>query len=91
MTSNDGIGGSIYNSRDNLIDDIMVVGMSIGIPPVADFAADNTDICEGNTINFTDNSTNTPTSWSWDFGDGNTSTQQSPSHLYSTAGTYTVV
>jgi PKD repeat protein len=30
-------------------------------------------------------------SWSWDFGDGNSSTQQNPSHNYSAAGTYTVV
>lgn len=28
--------------------------------------------------------------WSWDFGDGNTSTQQNPTHAYATAGTYTV-
>jgi gliding motility-associated-like protein len=30
-------------------------------------------------------------SWSWDFGDGDTSTAQNPSHAYTTAGTYTVV
>lgn len=29
-------------------------------------------------------------SWLWDFGDGNTSTMQQPSHLYSSAGSYTV-
>ncbi len=28
--------------------------------------------------------------WSWDFGDGNNSTAQNPSHNYATAGTYTV-
>jgi PKD repeat protein len=32
----------------------------------------------------------TATSWAWDFGDGNTSTDQNPVHTYATAGTYTV-
>ncbi len=40
--------------------------------------------------NFTDNSTGIYKSWSWDFGDGNTSLLQNPSHTYLTAGTYTV-
>jgi PKD repeat protein len=32
----------------------------------------------------------TITSWFWDFGDGNTSTLQNPSHIYTTPGTYNV-
>lgn len=39
---------------------------------------------------FTDASTNIPTSWLWDFGDGTTSTLPNPNHLYATEGTYTV-
>ena len=58
--------------------------------PVADFTADTTIITAGDTVNFTDLSTNTPTSWSWDFGDSAASTLQNPSHTYITAGTYTV-
>lgn len=42
------------------------------------------------TVQFTDASTGSPTSWSWSFGDGTTSTVQNPSHTYTTAGTYTV-
>ena len=42
------------------------------------------------TIQFVDSSANTPTSWVWSFGDGNTSTLQNPSHTYMTEGTYTV-
>lgn len=42
------------------------------------------------TVSFTDTTTNTPTSWLWNFGDGTTSTLQSPSHLYTTAGVFTV-
>jgi PKD repeat protein len=33
---------------------------------------------------FTDTSTNTPTSWLWNFGDGNTTTEQNPAHPYTT-------
>jgi CSLREA domain-containing protein len=43
------------------------------------------------TVNFTDTSTGNPTGWSWDFGDGGTSTQRNPSHTYSSADDYTVV
>jgi PKD repeat protein len=42
------------------------------------------------TVNFTDTSSNSPTSWLWDFGDGATSTVQSPSHIYTTVGLFTV-
>ncbi len=42
------------------------------------------------TVNFTDLSTGSPTSWSWNFGDGGTSTAQNPSHVYAAAGSYNV-
>ena len=42
------------------------------------------------TVQFTDQSTGTPTSWAWDFGDGATSNIHNPTHIYSTAGNYTV-
>lgn len=41
-------------------------------------------------VEFTDQSVGEITSWAWDFGDGGTSTEQSPSHTYNTVGTYTV-
>lgn len=60
--------------------------------PQAAFTAVN-EICLGNSITFTDQS-NAPNasvaSWSWDFGDGTTSTERNPSKTYTTAGTYTV-
>lgn len=58
--------------------------------PVAEFSGSPTTVCLGNSVSFTDASTNTPTSWLWDFGDGNNSTAQNPSHTYATAGTFTV-
>ncbi len=42
-------------------------------------------------VTFTDQSTNSPTAWSWTFGDTTSSTLQSPTHTYTAAGTYTVV
>lgn len=59
-------------------------------PVVADFYATPTYICEGDAVNFYDLSSGSPTGWYWDFGDGNTSTSQDPSHTYNTAGTFTV-
>lgn len=55
-----------------------------------DFVANNTAPCLGDQISFVDISSPTPTTWSWDFGDGNTSTDQFPNHTYATAGTYEV-
>ncbi len=45
---------------------------------------------DGGEVQFTDQSTNNPTSWSWTFGDNTTSTDQNPSHTYTVSGTYEV-
>ena len=60
--------------------------------PLADFVPDSTTACPGEGIQFTDASTPDTTliAWLWDFGDGNTSTQQNPVHAYSGPGLYTV-
>lgn len=42
------------------------------------------------TVTFTDLSTGSPTSWSWDFGDGATSTTRNPVHTYTTGGSFYV-
>jgi parallel beta-helix repeat protein len=42
------------------------------------------------TVTFTDTSTGDPDYWSYDFGDGSTSSAKNPSHTYRAAGTYTV-
>jgi uncharacterized protein (TIGR02145 family) len=61
-------------------------------PPVADFTIDQTSVYIGAEIQFTDKSTNNPESWSWDFGDGNTSSSssQNPLYTYLMLGNYTV-
>ena len=77
--------GSDTETRNNYI----TVSAS-GAAPVANFTADKTSITVGETVNFTDQSTNGPTSWSWIFGDGGTSSSPNPPHQYNTEGTYNV-
>jgi PKD repeat protein len=60
------------------------------LQPVADFTASRTNGIKPFTVDFTDNSQNPVTSWSWDFGDGGTSTEQNPYHTYTSNGKYTV-
>jgi len=60
------------------------------LEPTAKFEADRLTVLEGDTIHFIDRSRNDPSSWLWLFGDGNTSTDQEPAHVYNLAGTYTV-
>ncbi|MGC9355218.1 MAG: PKD domain-containing protein, partial [Mariniphaga sp.] len=59
-------------------------------PPAANFSGTPRNVPAGSSVQFTDMSTNNPSSWSWNFGDGGISTQQNPSHIYNATGTYTV-
>jgi PKD repeat protein len=58
--------------------------------PVAAFSGTPTTGPAPLTVQFTDESTGTPTSWDWDFGDTNTSTDQHPEHEYTAPGSYDV-
>ncbi len=61
--------------------------------PAAAFTADKTTGCFPLQVAFTDGSTansGTIATWFWDFGDGNTSTQKSPVHVYTGSGNFTV-
>ncbi|OQP64677.1 hypothetical protein A3860_18115 [Niastella vici] len=62
--------------------------------PTANFSANITTGCVPVNIQFTDLSTSTSgsiVSWQWDFGDGGTSTAQSPLHTYNNTGFYNVM
>lgn len=66
---------------------------SLAVAPQAAISAAVTTICEDVCINFTDASTNDPTSWSWSFPGSSTATSnaQNPTGIcYPTAGTYNV-
>jgi len=58
--------------------------------PVASFTVSPTSGDYPLLVAFSDTSTGEITEWSWDFGDGGTSTEQHPSHTYNIAGIYTV-
>jgi gliding motility-associated-like protein len=62
--------------------------------PRAQFSVTSRQGCGPLTVNFTDESTidgnDTVEEWLWDFGDGNTSTEQNPTHTYESVGIYNV-
>jgi PKD repeat protein len=65
----------------------------INKPPVADFIFTPAQPAAGQTVQFTDKSTDPDgkvVAWAWDFGDGTKSNQQNPTHVYQTAGTFEV-
>jgi PKD repeat protein len=58
--------------------------------PVADFWGTPLSGKAPLKVTFTETSKGSPTKWKWDFGDKTYSTEKSPAHTYSSAGTYTV-
>ncbi|AKB83211.1 cell surface protein [Methanosarcina barkeri 3] len=58
--------------------------------PAASFTASPTSGKRPLKVQFTDKSTNSPTSWKWSFGDGTYSTSKNPGHTYSKSGKYTI-
>ncbi len=66
------------------------VRVSEPAPPVAGFSAWPLAGRAPLEVSFADLSTGSPTSWLWSFGDGGTSTEQNPSHVYAAAGVYDV-
>jgi gliding motility-associated-like protein len=70
------------------------LGQSLHVyaPPLANFSADDTLGCASHITNFLDLSSSQAglSSWQWDFGDGNGSTQQFPTHTYLNNGTFNV-
>jgi PKD repeat protein len=62
------------------------------LPPVASFTLSDSSICAGESILFSDQSTNVPTSWNWAFVGGTppSSILQNPTVIFSNAGTFNV-
>ncbi|MEW6301935.1 MAG: PKD domain-containing protein [Verrucomicrobiota bacterium] len=66
--------------------------ITVAAPPpplVADFTASSLLGVAPLPVTFTDQSTGNPTSWTWSFGDGGTSTLRNPAHTYVLPGSYT--
>ena len=70
-----------FNCSDTITAEIVV-------HPTPESVFSNTTECEGFATEFTDESIGSIVDWQWDFGDGNTSTDQNPSNLYASEGNY---
>ena len=97
--SNPNIGGTPSTNSTTVTISALTYGQTLGssthvnsdnvLAPDADFTI-NTDGTTG-VVTFTDMSTNSPNAWAWNFGDGNISTLQSPTHNYAIkSGSHTV-
>ena len=88
----DRMRAAIMGVRASLLTSMACVPPVTASAPVADFTVSDSDICQGTTVSFTDNSSNSPTSWSWEFTGGtpSISTSQNPTVTYNTPGTYKV-
>ena len=75
-------GGSDSIVKEDLI--------TVRAVPTADFSANRTHGGAPLSVKFSDLSTGAPTSWSWSFGDGETSSEQEPEHVYAVPGIYNV-
>lgn len=69
---------------------VFLVSPVTATKPVASYISNVTSGSVPFSVQFLDSSLNSPTSWTWLFGDGGTSTNQNPTHTYTTSGDYTV-
>lgn len=86
--------GVNYYGNNLYLDNINIYNAISQTPqkPVADFVGSPTTVVVGNSVSFTDLSTNSPTSWAWNFAGGTpgSSTTQNPTITYNTVGQYSV-
>jgi endonuclease/exonuclease/phosphatase family metal-dependent hydrolase len=67
-----------------------ITSPSSQLGPIANFSIDKVVLNIGEVVHFTNNSQRA-SSYSWDFGDGNSSTETNPTHSYTKSGSYTIV
>jgi PKD repeat protein len=82
-------GSSASRADGTAAFDLPPICQEVFTPPTAAFSASEEVTCTG-IVAFTDESEDVPQAWLWDFGDGNTSSDQNPIHIYQDAGDYTV-
>jgi PKD repeat protein len=85
--------GDLGAGRVNFYKALQCAGANDSIPPTADFTANKLNIYAGDSVNFTDLSSNQPTSWQWSFQGGtpNSSNVQHPQDIqYNNPGSYDV-
>jgi PKD repeat protein len=70
---------------------VKTLTITSAVAPTANFSATPLTGAAPQTVTFTDLSTQSPTGWSWSFGDGSSSVLQNPTHTYTAGGNYTVI
>jgi PKD repeat protein len=75
---------------ENITTKVDYISVYEPIPTVADFTANVTSGYEPLAVAFSDTSANAPEQWNWSFGDGTTSTEKNPVHVYHASGKYSV-
>ena len=82
----------MLDNNGSIRDYFTIIKDDLATKPTANFIADKTAICPGESVQFTDNSYGGPTLWSWTFeGQSSvTSTDQNPIVTYNTPGIYDV-
>ena len=88
-TGNFTVNLTITNKNNTVSKFATVTVQEYKVLPTADFNANPMSGYASLTVQFTDSSQNA-TEWNWDFGDGATSNDPNPSHIYSSEGTYNV-
>lgn len=91
--NHDGLGDQPLTIGPENIDQLPLTAYALVQSPVVPTTSFTIDRAGGPApvqIRFTDTSTGNPDRWLWDFGDGSTSTEQNPTHMYSWAGIFTV-
>lgn len=83
MTATNSVGSSTALENDFITAELAA--------PIASFEADVTSGTAPLVVQFNDTSKNAPTSWSWYFGDDESSVLRDPLHVFNSAGSYTVV
>ena len=88
----------IFNAVDNTLStaDCLITievkdnGNGTSTPSIAEFDADPQKGFKPLTVNFIDKSTGNPTTWEWNFGNGDTSSEQNPTHIFDESGIFIV-
>lgn len=89
LTIKDNLGGEDTKEQSITVSDPTIAN----ILPTAAFSISSDLAQKGGEVKFTDSSSDSDgliSSWSWDFGDGNTSTSQNPTHFYGDVGSFTI-
>ena len=86
-TYNGTLPSAASSSRDR-VTEVRIESQEPPAPPVPSFSTNVTTGTPPLAVAFNDTSTGAPTAWSWDFGDGKTSTERNPVHVYAAPAVY---